>query len=442
MFDFMINTKEEIFKLLDKKKQPLYIDIIPSSYRYHPILCKPVALYYRFIGEDKGYIISINHPDQPNITLADILHILKQFNVLYTKDKKNLLYYLNLPKAKDLQLLRICNGLDKVKVEEDIKLFNFYYTNYSHSKEVNKSIPVTFLYNFYEEVYSSFKNTFSLEEPENYELLNTQQVLSFLNIERTGLKIDQQKFKDVFNTSNPDFNVKLDTVYGYYNLYNITTRPTNAFNSVNFSAIPHISQHRECFIPHNDFFVEVDYDGYHIRLLADLVGYSMTPEPAHVQLGKIIYKKEVLSEEEIKQAKNINFKNLYGTLQEEYKDVEFFRLVNEFSQQLWNEFETNGFIKTPLSGKIFRKDQTDLYPKKLFNYFIQALETANNIGVLYKLVKYLHYRKSKIVLYIYDSIIIDFNQEDGKQCLQEIKNLMSQNFKFPVKIKRSKSLMF
>jgi hypothetical protein len=43
-------------------------------------------------------------------------------------------------------------------------------------------------------------------------------------------------------------------------------------------------------------------------------------------------------------------------------------------------------------------------------------------------------KKSKIVLYVYDSILIDFAIEDGKETLQSIKEIVSSDF--PIKIKR------
>ena len=54
-------------------------------------------------------------------------------------------------------------------------------------------------------------------------------------------------------------------------------------------------------------------------------------------------------------------------------------------------------------------------------------------GILPNL-KLLEDKKSKIVLYVYDSILIDFAVEDGKETLQSIKSIVSSDF--PIKIKK------
>ena len=54
--------------------------------------------------------------------------------------------------------------------------------------------------------------------------------------------------------------------------------------------------------------------------------------------------------------------------------------------------------------------------------------------MLSRLFKLLEDKKSKIVLYVYDSILIDFAVEDGKETLQSIKSIVSSDF--PIKIKK------
>ena len=67
---------------------------------------------------------------------------------------------------------------------------------------------------------------------------------------------------------------------------------TNSFNSVNYAAIPHSEKHRKAFKPQNDFFVEFDFDGYHLRLLCEQIGYPLTNESAHKQLAKLYFNKD------------------------------------------------------------------------------------------------------------------------------------------------------
>ena len=56
-------------------------------------------------------------------------------------------------------------------------------------------------------------------------------------------------------------------------------------------------------------------------------------------------------------------------------------------------------------------------PQKLFNYQIQAFETESNVEMIKLLFKELNGYDSKLILYTYDSFLIDFNPTDGKKLL-------------------------
>ena len=64
---------------------------------------------------------------------------------------------------------------------------------------------------------------------------------------------------------------------------------------------------------------------------------------------------------------------------------------------------------------------------KLFNYLIQAYETESNIKTIIELKQYLLEKKTKLVLYGYDSFLFDFSKEDGVNTLTEIKNILERN---------------
>ena len=49
---------------------------------------------------------------------------------------------------------------------------------------------------------------------------------------------------------------------------------------------------------------------------------------------------------------------------------------------------------------------------KLFNYLLQSEETGKNILVLYDIFRILRGKQSKIVLYTYDSILVDYNEKE------------------------------
>jgi hypothetical protein len=92
--------------------------------------------------------------------------------------------------------------------------------------------------------------------------------------------------------NNPKFNIKDNKIYTQYNLYNFTSRPTNSFNGINFAALNKDNGSREAFIPQNDILFEFDYEAYHPRILAKLIGYEFEEASVHTHLGKMYFKTE------------------------------------------------------------------------------------------------------------------------------------------------------
>jgi len=245
----------------------------------------------------------------------------------------------------------------------------------------------------------------------------------------------------MFSPRNALHNIIDNTVLTSYNLYNATSRPTNAFNSVNFAAIPKSEQHRKCFHPTGDYFVELDFDGYHLRLLCEQIGYPLTDESAHKQLAKQYFNKEEITDEEYNQAKQINFHAIYGKIPEKYAFLSVFEKIDGFIKSLWTEYETNGRVLAPISNKPFTKELKDMNPQKLMNYIMQSLETSRNILILKEVLRYLQNKKTKLVLYTYDALLFDFFKEDGKETLENLKEILESDGKYPIKFKYAKDLM-
>ena len=94
----------------------------------------------------------------------------------------------------------------------------------------------------------------------------------------------------------------------------------------------------------------------------------------------------------------------------------------------------------PISGKPFTRGLKDMNPQKLMNYIMQSLETSRNILILKDVLRYLKNKKTKLVLYTYDALLFDFYKEDGKETLEELKEILESGGKYPIKFKYSKDL--
>jgi hypothetical protein len=68
-------------------------------------------------------------------------------------------------------------------------------------------------------------------------------------------------------------------------------------------------------------------------------------------------------------------------------------------------------------------------PQKLFNYLIQSYETENNVQILKEILTILNGKKSKVVLYTYDAILIDVSGEDKAEIKEALKVFEDNNLK-------------
>ena len=438
---YISETDYQLERLKNLGRLGAFIHVISSNDNYHPKLADTLAVYIRPIDSKYGYIIPIDHEEGLNVKKERVYDLLQGFSTLYTIDKKELLYHFNIQESIDLSLLYSMVKFDRLEYSKENSTINYFYHKHRDFKDINKLIPISKLYESCEKLYDQIKNVIKYKIPSGFDFYNTTGINVFYLIEQAGLGVFYEAYNELFKPRNPLYNTLNNTVLTYYNLYNITSRPTNSFNSVNYAAIPHSDKHRKAFKPINDYFVEFDFDGYHLRLLCNQIDYPLSEESAHKQLAKLYFNKEDITDEEYNKAKQINFQAIYGKIPEDHKDLEIFKEIQEYIDAMWNMFNDNGVVWNPQSSKPFTKKLKDMHPAKLMNYMMQSLETSRNILILKEVLRYLKNKKSKIVLYTYDSITFDFSKEDGKETLEDIKNILEEGKKYPIKFKYSNNLV-
>ena len=127
-------------------------------------------------------------------------------------------------------------------------------------------------------------------------------------------------------------------LYQNYNFFTTTSRPSNSIHNLNFAALT--KEHRRCFSPLNDVFIELDFDAYHPRLIGDLVGYEFPKTSVHEYLSK---KYGV----DVNEGKTRTFQYMYGGIPNNVANkIEFLNLTKKLIQEMWNEFKQNKLIKT------------------------------------------------------------------------------------------------
>ena len=173
----------------------------------------------------------------------------------------------------------------------------------------------------------------------------------------------------------------------------------------------------------------MDYDAYHLRLIGDRIGYKFGKDSVHEHMAKFYGV-------EYEESKKLSFQYLYGFIPYEVSQINpFFCKVEKYIKELWSTYNSQEFILSDIyNKKIFRKNLTDMNANKLFNYTIQLMETENNMKALSELIPKIKDYKSKLILYSYDSFLFDFNMEDGLDYLKEVKDILEQKGKFPLKV--------
>ena len=438
---YIVESDQQLEMLKSYSKKGGYVKVISSNDNYHPILTKTIAVYLRPLNHDEGYIIPINHDEGLNVDKNRVYDILKEYTTLYTLDKKELLYHFILKEATDISLLHSMTKYDRLELGKNNSTYNWFYHRLSDFKEVNALIPITKLYEKCQEEYKAVDCILQYAIPNGFDFYNKTATSVFFAIEHSGLRTIYQPYIDLFKPNNPIYNMEDNVVYTSYNLYNTTSRPTNAFNSVNFAAIPKAPEFRKAIIPQNDYFVEFDFDGYHLRLLCEQIGYPLTDESAHIQLARLYFGKDEIAEEEYAKAKQINFHAIYGKIPPEYAFLPIFERIQNYINRLWQHFQEQGYVEDPISGKRFTQDLPDMHPQKLMNYMMQSLETSRNILILKDVLMFLQNKKTKLALYTYDAFVFDFDKSDGKETLESIEKIMNQGGNYPVKFKYSNNLV-
>ena len=113
--------------------------------------------------------------------------------------------------------------------------------------------------------------------------------------------------------------------YTQYNSLTTTSRPSNTFGGTNYAALKKEGGIRDRFVSRFDGgkLYQLDFDGYHIRLIGKLIGVDI---PLDVKAHKWLADQYGA---DIKDAKAITFRQLYGGVEEEYYDIPFFKKTSD-----------------------------------------------------------------------------------------------------------------
>jgi hypothetical protein len=369
------------------------------------------ALWVQPESAEEPFFIIEKHPDSDKF-MEDYKWLDEEF--IQTPDKKLLNHFYEFKDVVDKNFIW-WNETGK-PFDNNIRnnAIDFLNNKFYNVKKLNEIIPLCKHNEYCSDIYKGMARAYT---GENDDYMNDA-IKAFGSIEKNGVKVSDDVC-DIF-----DIRVKKHIsdgkLYSNYNLWTTTGRPSNSFGSVNFAALP--PEKRKAIVPENDSLIEFDFDAYHLRLIADLVDYDFGKESVHEHLAKHYE----CSYEESKQR---TFKLLYGGVDKETREkVPFFDKVHTYINKKWNEINTHNLVYTDIyRRKLLFKNYEDMNRNKVFNYLIQAYETESNIKKILLIQDYLLGKKTKLVLYGYDSFLFDFSNQDGVETLREIKSILEEN---------------
>lgn len=410
--------------------------IIPV-HRYNDInihINEIVAIYVYTFKEDFGFLIPLNHYES-EFKSDDIIEILKSKLKPETNsfiyNKRYSFKYNFIPKSLlDIQLNSLFFNGDFINFDLNFDEFSYLKKNELYY------VPLAKLFTKCDSFLRTIISNLVHEDSnyENYIMYDFMYFGVFNHIESNGIHLDMNQFQKHITKDIKSINDS--TLHYSYNLYNVTSRPSSNNNGINIMALNKTSGIRSIVDSRfkDGFLVQFDFKSYHPHLIANLLKTKFNKKLNFYKLIAGFVKNinyDDVTPSQIDHFKKQTFYYLYGDTPKNTK-VDFFNKLNDFKNYLYDFYSKNGYFLTFLyKRKIYLKGGSNKKIDKnlVFNYFVQSLETERNISRLYQIIKYMKENKieSKIILYLYDSILIDVNSSEDFSFLKKIKYILENN---------------
>ena len=380
----------------------------------HPMNNELAFLFVRI--ENTDFILIYNHIDGKSHNLD----LSTSTQPKWVWNKKGLLQTdTNIQNIFDISNYNFFEGGKLIPDEVQNQSFISHYTRMGVRENLGKIAPLM----KWNEYLKSFIDKFNLPTPSKSWIDDTMIPL-LSDIERYGCRVDEKKFIDRY--PNATKHLKGNTLYTEYNPYTVTSRPSNRFGGINFSALNKKDGTREVFVPkEGHIFLQMDYDAYHPRIIGKLIKYDLPKTSVHQWLADQY-------EVDYSESKGITFQLLYGGIPEEFDSIPYYKKVREYIEVLWKESSKKGYLSThnrdiPLSSI------EGVNPQKVFNYLLQATETELNMGIMKKMLEFIKQTDIELTLYTYDSFLFSFPLDTPKEHALKLKEI-AESFGFPIKV--------
>ena len=396
----------------------------------HHVTQNPLCAIYIYTEDDVERLIPIRHTEQ----IRGFSELVPEFLALeniFVHDKKQWLQTGGNGSVWDVKTLWwYTYGEAYDESHYPTTAHNFYWRRHAAMPQVNAIVPLQQHLAMCQKIrHYAWPMCVNAERSESYLQFNATYPQVFATLESAGLAVNETfRMPELMHEGQ---------VYSQYNYHTTTGRPSNAFRGFNFAAMNKEDGTRAAFCSRfdNGALVEMDFDSYHVRLIARLVGYALPASSIHDYLGRFYFDTAELTDTQREESKAITFRLLYGGIDREFLSIPFFEKVNAFIYELWARWKSKHYIETPILKRRLTADTLkNMTANKLFNYFLQAVETEVSVQKLRQVQDALKSYQSRMILYTYDSVLFDIEYAEAKTLLPMIKNMLEQG-NFPVKTK-------
>lgn len=420
---------------LENIEGDLFLHVVPVDENVHSVVNRPALLFIRNLSSGNTYYYSFGHPDSlPFVTQEDFMTSLNLLsNRKWALDQKAFSQLIDLRRVYDVNLVGYLADNITIDSTEYDTPSHFLVRKHSvgHGK-VNLAIPLMKHLEAFNELADDVTKVIKGYEPDTPFIRFNDLIIGTLGeIEKQGIFVDREKFKE-------HFKVDSEMVHSQYNVYTSTGRPSNRFGGINYAALNQTDGSRSCFCSRygeDGRIVVIDYTAFHPRIICALTKYPIPVETdIYEYLARLYFQKKDVDETDVKNAKQLTFRQLYGGVEDKYAHIKYLANLKTFINEQWEFFQANGHVTTPFfKRKITTHHIQDPNPSKVFNYILQAVEGEIAIPKLREVQSYLIPKKTKAILYTYDAVLYDFHKDDGMETLNEIRNIMSFDGTFPMK---------
>lgn len=432
----IVETQEQIDACaLAVSMVPSIVIPVFSDVRTHAAANQLSVLFIRTY-DGQRFVLPFEHNEGIRLSL-DVLSFFSNAQRVFSPVAKALSHHISCPIIDVKGMEYLVNSTTTDEYDFYVPIQQQMYNKYRWHSQINDAIPLMMLIDYLDRYAEAIQaQVGSLPLPENipgFTFHNDIVIPACAFMESDGMHVDSNAFIEKFGIKSQHL-IHDDLVYTEYHPYTLAGRVSSKFGGISFTSLNKSDGTRSMFTSRYDHgrMILIDFESFHLRLMGNLMAYDLPTESLHTFFGKQYFDVETLTSEQYDESKRRTFSLLYGDHKE--TDIPFFRQVHSYVSDMWSVAQSTGHITSPTGRNIYIDRIDDPSPSKLFNYMLQLREMEVGMQGIYDLQTLYTNRKAHVVLYTYDSILIDLDSSEGAQILKDTAVILSQRGQYPVRI--------